>query len=457
GVVHGARLTPRALCSPGRIRPGGTVLITGAGRLARLIAGHLVREHGVQHLLLASRRGGAASGTSELVAQLSALGAQVTVSACDVSDRPQLQRLLAEVPAENPLTAVVHAAGVSDDGLLESLTPDRVDRVLAGKADGAWHLHELTNGIELSAFVMLSSAVGTFGRIGQSSQAAANAFLDGLAEHRRALGLAGTSIAWGAWELDGGLAALGQAELARFVREGIALLSAERGLALFDHALDLGDAHVVAAPFERAQLRIQAQMGELPALLSGLVAVPLRRVRDSVEARPLATRLAGVEDGERERIVLELVRAQIASVLGYAAADAVQVGRTFKQLGFDSLAGVELRNRLEGSTGLRLPATLIFDYPTPAAIVGTLLEEIALEQGPDRLLELELDKLERAFAAAPADDYGRARAVTRLQALLRKLSDADGIAPDVVSTEEALQSASANEIYDFIDKQLSSA
>jgi acyl transferase domain-containing protein/NADPH:quinone reductase-like Zn-dependent oxidoreductase len=356
----------------------GTVLITGAtGQLGGLIATHLVREHGVKHLLLASRSGESAPGISELLAQLSGLGAQVTVSACDVGDRSQLQRLLSEIPAAHPLNAVVHAAGVIDDGLLDSLTPERIDRVLAGKAGAAWHLHELTSEMELSAFVMLSSIAGTLGSAGQANYAAANAMLDGLAEHRRSLGLAGTSIAWGAWEADDGLTAgLDQADLARFARAGVLPLSAEQGLALFDQALKADDACVVAARFERARLRAQAQAGELPTLLSGLVSASPRRVKSSSAAGSLAGRLAGINDGERERVVLAVVRDEVASVLGLASAETVQPRRTFKELGFDSLAGVELRNRLERATGQRLSATLIFDYPTPTDLVGHLLNKL---------------------------------------------------------------------------------
>ncbi|HEX4115380.1 MAG TPA: SDR family NAD(P)-dependent oxidoreductase, partial [Solirubrobacteraceae bacterium] len=336
------------LRSPARIDRCGTVLITGGtGQLGSLVATHLVREHGVKHLLLTSRHGEAAPGAAELLAQLSGLGAQATVAACDVSDRAQLQSLLSVISAEHPLTAVIHAAGVIDDGLLDSLTPERVDRVLAAKADAAWYLHELTSEMELSAFVMFSSIAATFGSAGQGSYAAANAFLDGLAEQRRSRGLAGTSIAWGAWEAAGGLTSgLGQTDLARFARAGIAPLPAEQGLALFDRALRSGDGQLIAVQFERARLRMQAQTGELPVLLNGLVNAPGRAMKRSSGRGSLVKRLEGLEGEERKRFVLELVRGQVASVLGHDGADAVQPRRTFKQLGFDSLAGVELRNRL---------------------------------------------------------------------------------------------------------------
>jgi acyl transferase domain-containing protein len=466
GVVHGARLVAAGenveetvASSHEWIDPRGTVLITGGGgRLAGVIAAHLAREHGVKRLLLASRNGGADPGMSERLAQLSELGAQATASACDVSDRSELQRLLSEVSPESPLSAVVHTAGVIDEGVLASLTPGRVDRVLGAKADAAWHLHELTSEMELSAFVTFSSIAGTLGRIGQTSHAAASAFLDGLAEHRRSLGLAASSIAWGAWEQeDESTAGLGANDLARLARAGMAPLSVERGLALFDQALDCEEPCVVAARFEGERLRTQAQTGELPALLSTLVGVPVRGADGSSGQRSLVSRLEGLEGEERERIVLELVRGQVASVLGHDGADAIQPRRTFKQLGFDSLAGVELRNRLEAVTGQRLPATLIFDYPTPAAVAQALLAEIALELSPGRSLEMELDKLEQTLASVPAEDASRAIATSRLQALLRRLNDVGEVEDGLASTEEALQSASADEIYDFIDKQLGSA
>jgi acyl transferase domain-containing protein/NAD(P)-dependent dehydrogenase (short-subunit alcohol dehydrogenase family)/acyl carrier protein len=357
----------------------GTALVTGAtGQLGSAIARHLVAAHGIENLLLVSRSGADAPGVEELLAQLPELGAQVRVVACDVSDRRACEQLLASIPAEHPLDVVVHAAGVIDDGVLGSLTRERVDRALAAKVDAAWHLHELTEAHELSAFVMFSSIAGTFGAAGQASYAAANAFLDALAARRHAQGLAATSIAWGLWEQAGGMAAaLSESDRARLARAGIAALPAARGLALFDEALGLGDACVVGASFERARLRMQAEAGELAPLLSKLVDARSARVPGTGQRGRARLALAGMEKGEREQAVIELVRSGAASVLGHANPERVQMRTTFKELGFDSLAAVELRNRLARATGLRLSSTLIFDYPTPTELVGHVLNELA--------------------------------------------------------------------------------
>ena len=377
-MSHARHIGKNVLQLPRPIDRHATALVTGGtGQLGGAIARHLVVEHGVEHVLLVSRRGGDAPGTDELLAQLSELGAQARVVACDVSDRRECEQLLASIPAEHPLDVVVHAAGVIDDGVLASLTRERVDRVLAAKVDGAWHLHELTKGLELSTFVMFSSIAGTLGGAGQASYAAANAFLDALAVRRHAQGLAATSIAWGLWEQNSGMAAqLAEADRARLARAGIAALPADRGLALFDEALSLGDACVVGARFEPARLRMQAEAGEIAPLLSGLVDARSRREGHRMQRGQARQGLAGMEKGEREQAVIELVRSHAASVLGHATAERVQMRSTFKELGFDSLAAVELRNRLARATGLRLSSTLIFDYPTSTELVGHILNKL---------------------------------------------------------------------------------
>ena len=373
-----ARHTGKIVLSlPSAIDPQGTVLITGGtGTLGALLARHLVAQHGVGHLLLASRRGADAEGAPELQAELQALGVSVRIAACDVSDREQLKLLLGSIAAEHPLTVVVHAAGTLDDGLIESLTAERLDGVLAPKADAALHLHELTKHLDLDAFVLFSSAAGTIGSPGQSNYAAANTFLDALAAHRCAQGLPGMSLAWGAWEQATGMTAgLSEADRSRISRSGLGALSSGQGLQLFDDALGAGDAPMLAAPLDLQALRAQAKMGVLPALLSGLVRTPRRR--SSEQRASLARRLVETPEAEREGVVLEIVRAQVAAVLGHASAEAVDPQRAFKEAGFDSLAGVELRNRLANATGLRLPATLVFDYPTPSAVVRYLLGEVS--------------------------------------------------------------------------------
>ncbi|HEX8073897.1 MAG TPA: SDR family NAD(P)-dependent oxidoreductase, partial [Thermoleophilaceae bacterium] len=353
---------------------GGTVLITGGtGGLGVLVARRLAAEHGARHLLLTSRRGREADGVAELEADLEELGASVTIEACDVSDRDAVEKLLARIPDEHPLTAVVHAAGVLEDATIESLDPERTDRVMRPKVDGALHLHELTADMELSAFVLFSSAAATLGTPGQGNYAAANAFLDALAERRRAEGLAAVSLGWGPWEYESGMAGgLGEAGLARMARLGVDALSSEQGLELFDAADGASDALLLPVRLDTAVLRANARNGLLPPLMSGLVRVRARRApeRDGT----LARRLAELPAGERDAAVLELVRGQVAAVLGHGSPDEIDPERAFKELGFDSLSAVELRNRLGQASGLRLPSTLVFDHPTPAA-VATLLRE----------------------------------------------------------------------------------
>jgi acyl transferase domain-containing protein/NADPH:quinone reductase-like Zn-dependent oxidoreductase/acyl carrier protein len=363
------------LTLPTRIDPQGTVLVTGGtGGLGGLLAEHLVSRHGVRRLLLTSRSGLQAAGAGELLERLSCLGAEAQIVACDVSDRAQVQGLLEGIDGEHPLSAVVHAAGVLDDGVLESLTPERVTSVLAPKVHGAWNLHELTRDMDLRAFVLFSSVAGSFGTPGQASYAAANAFLDGLATQRRAQGLVGVSLAWGPWAQAGGMAdRLSGIDSARIGSAGVLGLSDEEGLGLFDGALDLGEALLVPVKLDKRVLRRQAADGTLPSLLGGLVRASPRRAGSAIGS--LAERLVGVAEAERERVVLELVRAHAAGVLGYASPEAIEPTRVFKDLGFDSLAAVELRNRLTADTGLRLPVSMVFDHPTPAALAVFLLDQ----------------------------------------------------------------------------------
>ncbi len=378
---EGGALVPRLArtTSPGGwAGVDGAVLVTGGtGGLGALLARHLVIEHGAGDLVLASRQGLEAEGASELQAQLAALGARVQVVACDASDRGELEALIESITRERPLHGVVHAAGALDDGVVESLTAERVQGVLAPKLDGAWHLHELTAHLDLQMFVLFSSAAGVFGSPGQGSYAAGNAFLDALAAYRHAQGLVGVSIAWGMWAPQASGSALtadlGAGEQARIARSGVLALSAEEGLGYFDAAMSADEALVVALRLDGVALRAQARAGLLPAVLRGLVRVPARRAGGG----SLAARLAGVRERERERVALEVVRGEVALVLGYSSPDAVDPSRTFKELGFDSLTAIELRNRLGGVTALRLPATLVFDYPTPLALTGFLMRTIA--------------------------------------------------------------------------------
>ncbi|MFB6619982.1 SDR family NAD(P)-dependent oxidoreductase, partial [Streptomyces sp. NPDC056367] len=367
--------------------PAGTVLLTGAsGTLGGLFARHLVTAYGVRHLLLASRRGAGAPGAAELGAELRELGAEATFAACDVADREALAALLAGVPAAHPLTAVVHTAGALDDGTVTALTPERLDSVLRPKADAAWHLHELTRDADLSAFVLFSSVTATLGNPGQGNYTAANGLLDGLATHRHALGLPAASLAWGLWGQASGLTGhLSGSDLARMTRGGIAALGTAEGLALFDAALATGRPATVPARLDPAALRKQAAAGGLPALLRSLVRVPARRAAAAPGGAPAgawAERIAALPEDGRAAAVADVVRANVATVLGHGSPESVEEQRPFKDFGFDSLASVELRNRLGAATGLTLPATLVFDFPTPRAVAGYLLERAVGASAP---------------------------------------------------------------------------
>jgi acyl carrier protein len=422
-----------------------------------LVARHLVVEREVRHLLLLSRRGPQADGARELVDELSQLGARVSVLACDVGDREQLQRALAEIPAEHPLGAVVHTAGVIDDGTIASLTAEQIERVLEGKAVGAWNLHELTRDLDLSAFVLFSSAAGVLGSPGQGNYAAANAFLDALAAHRRSLGLRGLSIAWGLWEQAGGMAGqLEKTDLARMARVGVQALSSEDGLAIFDRALAVQEPLVVAVRLDKRALRGYAQANLLPPLLRHLVRTPTRRAGPDRggAADSLALLLADTPQEERLSKVLELVRSHTANLLGHDAPAAIDPRRPFKELGFDSLAAVELRNGLETATGMRLAATLVFDYPTPRALAGHLLEQATRDlQSRNGSLEDELSRLERRLREL--DDGQRSRATARLRELLADAEDA-ARSREAVAVAERLDEASDEEIFGFIDEELGS-
>ncbi|MGW0642026.1 SDR family NAD(P)-dependent oxidoreductase [Streptomyces badius] len=385
GVPHAGRLVRTAPVPDAVDRPlggadgRGTVLITGAsGALGGVLARHLVTAHGVRHLLLLSR--GGAEPLAELTAELTALGAHVLAPACDVADRAALAAALAQVPGQHPLTAVVHAAGVLDDGLVTSLTPDRVDAVLRPKAEGALHLHELTEGMDLAAFVLFSSVSGVLGAPGQANYAAANAFLDALAAHRAALGLPAKSLAWGLWGQVAGMGGrLEGADMSRHARGGLLPLTTEQGLALFDASLGTPGAADVAVRLDLGALRTAP--AETHPALRGLVGGGARRsaagaTGQDKTATTFAERLAGLSDGERHTAVAALVRAHTAAVLDYASAEEIDADLEFHRLGFDSLTAIELRNALDSATGLRLPATLIFDHPTPTALAAHLLDAL---------------------------------------------------------------------------------
>jgi acyl transferase domain-containing protein/acyl carrier protein len=351
---------------------GRPVLLTGGtGGLGALVARHLVQNRGVRELLLVSRRGPKAPNAAELTAELTELGARVEVRAVDVADPDALAELL----ARRDLGGVIHLAGVLDDGVIASLSADRVAGVLAPKADAAWCLHEQTAGLDLADFVMFSSAAGVLGSPGQGNYAAANSVLDGLASYRRAAGLPGQSLAWGLWDGDGMGGTLDGTERSRISRGGVRPLSHADGLALFDLATGLDRA--VAIPV-RLDLAGATAADDVPDLLRGLMPV-VRRLAGSArsDTSELRRRLAGTPADEWETVLLELVRAHAAGILGYAGPEAIEPDRAFRDLGFDSLSAVELRNGLTETTGLKLPATLVFDYPAPQVLARFLLEQVS--------------------------------------------------------------------------------
>jgi acyl transferase domain-containing protein/NAD(P)-dependent dehydrogenase (short-subunit alcohol dehydrogenase family)/acyl carrier protein len=411
GVLHAPRLesaTGRA--EPLPWRADGTVLVTGGtGTLGVAVARHLA-DRGVRRLLLLSRSGGPAP-------DLGRPGVTVTVAAGDVADRESLARLLAGIPAEHPLTAVVHLAAVVDDGVLERLTGDRLDAVLAPKVTGARHLHELTRDLPLDAFVLFSSTTGLFGGPGQGSYAAANAALDQLARDRRAAGLPATSVAWGLWADEGGLGGrVDDTDRRRMARSGIGALSTDEALALFDAAVGADEAVLAAVALDRAALAAQARAGTLRPLLRDLVPAAAHAAPAEPDA-DLPGRLAAAPADEREGMLRALLRREVADVLGHATTEGVGVDRGFLELGLDSLTAVELRNRLSARTGLRLPATALFDHPSIEALARHVAALLAPDGGPD-----DADaELRRAINAIPLD---RLRDAGLLDVLVR-LAGAD--------------------------------
>ncbi|MFD8708629.1 SDR family NAD(P)-dependent oxidoreductase, partial [Kitasatospora sp. NPDC059648] len=360
--------------------PDGTVLITGGtGTLGTLLAKHLATTHGVRHLVLTSRRGPDTPGATQLTAELRELGATVTIAACDTTDRQAVDTLLAGIPTEHPLTAVIHTAGILDDATLATLTPERLTTVLRPKIDAAWHLHQATEHLDLRAFVLYSSIAATIGSPGQANYAAANAYLDALATHRHTHGLPAHSLAWGLWAQDSALTgSVDDTARARMARRGILPQATAEALALFDAALGTDLPVTVPARFDLAALRQRAAETGVQPLLRGLVgSVPRRSTHAGpADEHGLRSRLAGLSPEAQDQALLDLVRAQLATALHHSEPEAIPAHRGFLELGLDSLTAVELRNALARATGLRLPATLVFNHPTPTALAAYLRGEL---------------------------------------------------------------------------------
>ncbi|MBP2708687.1 SDR family NAD(P)-dependent oxidoreductase, partial [Microbispora sp. RL4-1S] len=431
--------------------PDGTVLVTGGtGALGALVARRLARR-GVPHLLLVSRRGPGAPGADRLRADLTALGARVTIAACDVGDREALSTLLATVPGEHPLTAVVHTAAVLDDGLLSSLTPERIAAVHRVKVAGALNLHELTRDLPLSAFVLFSSVTGTLANAGQGNYAPGNAFLDALADHRRSLGLPATSIAWGHWDGDG---IAGDEARESLRRGGFPPMSPDLAVTALEETVCDGQTRLIVARADWTTVlsaRSRPLLRELPE--AGEAAVPASATGEDAESEGenLMRRLLALPESERRPTARAVVREQIAEVLGHASAAEVDDDRGFRDQGFTSLSAVELRNRLARLTDTTLPTTLVFDYPTPAALLDHLLAVLLPQPEPPRAAVLaKIDELEEMLAV-PLPEEGRGEALTRLRRLLDAVS---GAAVARSSAGAGLGSATDDELITFISNEL---
>ncbi|WUV69358.1 type I polyketide synthase [Streptomyces sp. NBC_01478] len=440
----------------------GTVLITGGtSGLGALLARHIVERHGVRRLVLTSRRGSAAPAATELKAALTAAGAQVEIVACDVTNRESVAELIAAVPDEHPLTAVIHCAAALDDGVVEALTDDRVDSVLAPKVRGAWHLHELTQHLDLSAFVLFSSIASVLGTAGQANYAAANAFLDGLAEARRAEGLTAVALCWGYWAERSELGAdVGELDIERLRRQGVRPMSSSEGLALFDAAIARDEPVLVPARLNLLPLSGPSASHESPPLLRGLIgesAGPGSGDRSDVG---IARQVRSLSQADAEAVLLDAVRAQTALVLGHADTGRIGPATAFKDLGIDSLMALELRNKLAAVTGLKLPATLAFDHPNPSALALFLTADINPGSGSeqetpaDRLVK-EIEglgaRLENAFHDLADEDK------TAISTLIGGLQDrvrstvGDGSPVGIV---DRITAASAGELLSLLDKEL---
>ncbi|MFI2478680.1 SDR family NAD(P)-dependent oxidoreductase, partial [Nocardia xishanensis] len=455
GVVTVPRLAPATVSAdvPAEFDTEATVLITGGtGALGAVLARHVVRRRGARHLVLLSRRGPDADGASELVAELTAAGAAVRVVACDVADRAALAAVLASIPPQHPLTAVIHTAGTLDDGAIASLTPTRLSRVLAPKVDAAWHLHELTTDVELSSFVVFSSIAGLIGNRGQGNYAAANTFLDALAQHRRNRGLPAQSLAWGLWEQASRMTAgLDQVDLDRLRRTGIRRLPTDLALRLFDTAAAAPHALLVPAQLDLDMLN--RGDGQAPAVLRGVVRATGARARTRPDqGTRLRERLRGSSAAEQNAVLLDHVRTVLANVLGHGSTAMIDAHRGFSEMGVDSLTTIELRDRFTESTGLRLPLSALFDYPTPAGLAAHLRIELntAATESPDAPAPEplgELDRLEQSIQRSNPRD--RAALIARLKAMTARLDDA---AESVGSEVPAFDND--DDIYAFIDNEL---
>ncbi|MET3805476.1 acyl transferase domain-containing protein/acyl carrier protein [Nakamurella sp. UYEF19] len=457
GVGHLPRLAKadRGADSPLDLAGDGRLLITGGtGTLGALLARHLVTDSGITQLLLAGRRGADAEGVGELVDELTAAGADIQVVGCDVTDPVQVDALF----AQHRISAVVHAAGMLSDSLLHLLTPEALEQVMRPKVDAAWNLHRAA--APGTPMVFFSSTAGIFGGPGQANYAAANVFLDSLAQVRSNQGAPAVSLAWGLWETASGMTAhLGDADTDRMSSGGMVSLPSGQALALFDAAVTCGHPLQVPVKLDSAVLRRLAEQQMLSPLLTGLVKIPAKREGASTSGRLLNT-LAGKDPQERLEVLLELVTAQVATVLSIPSVDSISSGRPLKDLGFDSLTAVQLRNRLAEVTGLRLAPTLVFDYPTPNHIAAMLAEELVVPDAGTIALDsilADIARLEGTLGAlgalgASGADEARARVTARLHELLGSAALESAAAEPGEDVRTRLAEATDDDMFDMLDE-----
>ncbi|MEU5170777.1 type I polyketide synthase [Streptomyces mutomycini] len=439
-------------------KPSGTALVTGG---TGALGGHVARwlaTDGAEHVVLMSRSGDKAPGVTDLVAELEKLGSRVTVAACDVTDRAAVAGLLERLSsAGDAVRTVVHAAGVGRLAPLAATDDDVFADIAAAKVAGARHLDELIDHENLDAVIYFSSVSAVWGVGDHGAYAAANAFADALAEQRRAEGVPALSVAWGPWA-GGGMVS----EDAKILldRQGVRLIQPASGIAALRQALDHDDTTVVVADvdWERfapifTMARPRPLIADIPQVAAVLGETAAEPVGGTDTALALGAELTVLSEADRAQLLLELVRGHAATVLGHSTPKAVEAGRAFRELGFDSLTAVELRNRLNTATGLRLPATSVFDHPTPAALARHLQAEILQDAEGDLPAGEELDRLEQALADRAHDDIGRMRVVMRLESLLSKLNGANG-PTDRDSSAERYESATNEELFDLIDNDL---